>query len=146
MRAPRPTVASVVAVLLLAGCGTDQDSSDPAVAPAEDAGDDDAGEADTGQATQTVAGCPVDADGVISVDEDCFDGTWPLTVPSGELYCTGASAVVFRDVTGLWNVNGAATTQDIGEEIEPIWAENPDIEGTRINIGDLISAGLDVCS
>jgi hypothetical protein len=80
----------------------------------------------------------------MEIDASCFDEPWPLTVDWGILHCRD-QAVTFVTAGRTYAVNGTALTWELGEEIYPIWAENPEIDGLRINIGPLIDAGLDLC-
>lgn len=77
------------------------------------------------------------------------DYTWPLTVESGTLRCETPSAVVFEAPDGTTyalNVTATARAEQRGyAEVEAIWLENPEIPGTRISIGGLISDGLELC-
>lgn len=80
---------------------------------------------------------------VISADD--YGKRWPLTVPKGSLRCEQPELVIFTDPDGNdWAVNGAAATEGY-DEIDPIWADNPDIKGTKKNIGPLIKDGLTLC-
>lgn len=132
---------AAAATLLIAGCGADDGNGDDQAIDATTPDDAPADEpADGGQD----AGDPCPQDGnEREVNADCID-PWPLTVNSGTLRCE-ADAVTIAAQGNTWNVNGVATSRDIGDEIEPIWEENPEIEGTRVNIGPLIDAGLDLC-
>lgn len=70
---------------------------------------------------------------------------WPLTVEEGNLRCEPPSRVVFTDPSGHeWGVNGMAVTHGY-REIDPIWADNPEIPGLKKSIGPLIDRGLALC-
>jgi hypothetical protein len=72
--------------------------------------------------------------------------TWPLTVDSGQVSCEPGSRVLFTAPDGTkYSLNGLAKGQHKWKDIDAIWADNPDISGTKINIGDLIDAGLKTC-
>jgi hypothetical protein len=85
----------------------------------------------------------------LSVSREEFGGDWPLTVDEGTLNCEGAAevgAVTFTAPNGVtYAVNGLAIGQDRWPEIDAIWADNPDIPGTKKNIGPLIDRGLELC-
>lgn len=69
---------------------------------------------------------------------------WPLTVEEGTLRCEN-DAVVFTDPDGNeWAVNGQAVTVGYNE-IDPIWLDNPDLDGAKLDIGPLISYGRQFC-
>jgi hypothetical protein len=99
-------------------------------------------------------------DGTVRVYRSDFGNKWPLTVSGGILSCRvvqrdpDLQAVVFgpsddpyRD--DAFAVNGTARSRadDYGwrDDIEVIWADNPEIEGTKKNIGPLIDFGLSLC-
>ena len=75
-------------------------------------------------------------------------GDWPLTVQEGVLRCEGSGgigAVVFRTPDGTdYGVNGTALGQGF-PRIDAIWKKDPDIPGTRINIGPVLDRGLELC-
>lgn len=80
------------------------------------------------------------------VSREMLGEEWPLTVASGVLLCKAPSAVLFRSSDGgLYAVNGMATTQDLGEDIDPIWADHPDEYVPKKSIAPLISRGLELC-
>ena len=72
-----------------------------------------------------------------------FGKTWPFTVTQGELRCD-RDAVTFQADGTTYAVNGTAGSRGF-PRIDPIWSPNPDIPGTRINIGPIIKAGLALC-
>lgn len=71
--------------------------------------------------------------------------TWPLTVDSGTLNCEPASSVTFRAGGTTYAVNGTAKTMTDLPDIDPIWADDGSGLGLKVDIGDLIEAGLDLC-
>ena len=81
------------------------------------------------------------------------DGPWPLTIDGGVLTCTrvaGTEALYITDSNGrMWPLNGAGQAHHArwGAEssIDPVWRENPQIPGTRINIGPLIQRARARC-
>lgn len=83
-------------------------------------------------------------------ESDFPKGEWPLTVSEGVVRCEGSDgsgSVIFRAPDGTdYAVNGTAKTvkQDL-PEIEDIWKKDPDVPGTRINIGPVIDRGLELC-
>ncbi len=68
-------------------------------------------------------------------DED-FGARWPFTVSQGYLDCIGGSAV-FRSQMTEYGLNGVATSRGY-HSIDPIWRNNSEIPGTKINIGGMI--------
>jgi hypothetical protein len=95
--------------------------------------------------TRLSCGC---SDGSPVGFEDMRD-RWPLTVPGGCLRCEsragGAHPVSFSHDGRRYRVNGAAAADPRNAPIDPIWAPNPEIEGSKISIGDLIQRGLALC-
>lgn len=98
----------------------------------------------------TDEGCPQDGNKVL-VTPDCVAEEWPLTVDEGEAYCTEPSAALLRVPAGqpeggIYGLNGMADSVVDGlKPLEDVWRENPDIDGTRINIGPLIDIALAMC-
>ena len=89
-------------------------------------------------------------------NRDTWSGTWPLTIDSGMLTCTkvlragGRAAVYITTRNGdMWPLNGVAKAHHSSfgakPDITPIWRNNPDIPGTKVNIGPLIQKGLRLC-
>lgn len=160
------SAVAIVAVLVSA-CGADQNQqatdSTPdevgtsATEPERDAVADTPADED-GQAAgemfvsddTTDEGCPFDGNRV-TVRPACLDAEWPLTVEEAEVYCSDPSAVLLRVSSGqpgggVYALNGMASSQfpDL-PELENVWLENPEIEGTRVSIGPLIDIGLELC-
>jgi hypothetical protein len=80
-----------------------------------------------------------------NVSSSTFQGEWMLTVNSGELACEAPSAVVFTASDGgKYAVNGTAEAKGYND-IRPIWKDNPQVQGTKINIKPLIDEGLKLC-
>ena len=74
---------------------------------------------------------------------------WPLTVEEGTLACNGSGGVgevFFTAPEGTaYAVNGAAKSNERLADVTPIWADNPDINGLKKDIGPLIDKGLALC-
>ena len=81
------------------------------------------------------------------VSSDDFPGLWPLSMTSGTLNClpkNGQTMVTFTTPTGItYAINGSA--RSMWPPIDPFWRDNPEIPGTKINIGPLLDAGLALC-
>ena len=81
------------------------------------------------------------------------DGAWPLTVEGGVLTCVrqpqGEAVFIALDDGTMWPLNGLARMihEQFGAEpaTEPIWRENPELPGARIDIGPLIARALGLC-
>ena len=87
---------------------------------------------------------------VLEASDGCID-PWPLTSESGLLFCDpfgeGVGAVVYapdEEPDAFYAVNGMADAAGY-DDIEPIWADRPDSDGLKVNIGALINAGLTLC-
>ena len=95
------------------------------------------------------------------VSRQSMADAWPLTVESGVVYCTSASAVMFRTVDagdvvdgyGLFAINGTARTlfPDL-RQIEDIWIVTDEwtdpelgLVQLRKSIGPLLEIGLSLC-
>ena len=79
-----------------------------------------------------------------------FGADWPLTVPDGIVYCEVGFGppypITFEAPDGTtYAVNGTAMDITDLPKIDQIWADNPVISGSKINIEPIISAGLDLC-
>ncbi|HEY4755677.1 MAG TPA: DUF2511 domain-containing protein [Ignavibacteriaceae bacterium] len=91
----------------------------------------------------------------IEVSQSQYGANWPFTVGKGLLGCINhgehpyaniqVKSVYFKANGITYAVNGAATDQKIGVDIDPIWKSNPSIPGTKINIGSIIDKGLSLC-
>lgn len=133
------TIGALAAVgLLLAGCGAEDDEPDEIAAeePPTDISED-------GEGTEDDDPCPIDGDRRL-VNAECVD-PWPLTVDEGEAWCDDDLPYVDADGT-TWGLTGAAYTQGEGRELDDsIWADNPDIEGTKVNVSALRDTALELC-
>ncbi len=72
---------------------------------------------------------------------------WPLTVDAGTLSC-GGQVVSFRANGITYAVNGSAKAygQKLGwRDVREIWRDNPDAQGTKVDIGPLIRKGTELC-
>jgi len=80
-----------------------------------------------------------------NISNATFQGEWMLTVDSGELLCEAPNTVIFIAPDGTkYAVNGTAKSRGY-TDIQPIWKDNPQIPGTKVNIGSLIDEGLKLC-
>ena len=76
------------------------------------------------------------------VDASCFERDWPFTVEEGTL---AYHTVTFMTDDALYALNGLALTRELGVDPDPIWLDNPDVEGFKVSIGPLIDLGLTLC-
>ncbi|MFW6031037.1 MAG: DUF2511 domain-containing protein [Myxococcota bacterium] len=69
---------------------------------------------------------------------------WPLVVLEGKVRCEPGLIASFVSPDGeTYALNGIAKSRY--QEIRPIWADNPKIEGTKIPISDMIEVALKLC-
>lgn len=78
------------------------------------------------------------------VNESCLDRPWPFSIEQGTLACD-ADAVTFETAGAVYALNGLAIGRDLGTDPDPIWLDNPEVEGFKISIGSLIDIGLSLC-
>lgn len=81
----------------------------------------------------------------VEISEVEYGDRWPFTVASGDLECVTPSKVIFRAGGRTYAVNGTAGADNRFANIRPIWKDNPEIPGTKINIGPVINQGLTLC-
>ena len=81
------------------------------------------------------------------------DGPWPFTVEGGELVCIrpfddpGVFLVTAR--SDMFALNSAAIlmADRVGamKELDPIWRDDPEILGAKVNVSPMILYGLALC-
>lgn len=78
---------------------------------------------------------------------------WPLTVDYGVVACESKTAggmnlqiatLTAPDGT-VYALNGTAKSHSDAADIEPIWADDPEVDGLKISIGPLIDHALTFC-
>ncbi|WP_081194874.1 DUF2511 domain-containing protein [Halomonas sp. BC1] len=69
---------------------------------------------------------------------------WPFTVQSGRLDCVQGRAAIFIVGDKKYQLNGFAQSKGY-QSITPIWRNNPDIPGAKINIGEMTKLALEQC-
>lgn len=80
-----------------------------------------------------------------AVARDTYGGEWPLTVTEGVLRCEEPGRVYFDAEGTTYMINGTARSFGDGEEIDPIWLDDPSIGGAKVSVGDFIDDGLALC-
>ncbi|MCW2622104.1 MAG: putative lipoprotein [Frankiales bacterium] len=101
-----------------------------------------------GDDSSSSTGADESAGAVGEVSRAEFEGegrTWPLTVDRGTLSCEPVNRVVFTAGGTTYSVNGTAKGAHQWADIDPIWADDGSGLGLKVNIGDLIEAGLALC-
>lgn len=98
--------------------------------------------------TVILAGTALASNKPRDIDEATFDGTWPFTVTRGAISCVSSGAVLFQADGGMvYAVNGHAEAMFKGlPDIEAIWKPDPTNPALRVNIGDIINYGLELCN
>jgi len=74
------------------------------------------------------------------VTKDEFGKKWAFTVEKGYVYSIDQAAI-FKTGGVEYQLNGVAKMKGY-KSIDPIWRNNPDIPGTKINIGPFIDLAL----
>jgi hypothetical protein len=82
------------------------------------------------------------------IRQEDYGERWAFTVPEGILYCLdsgdGYPSVSFATDDETYALNGVA--KDFGyPDITPIWKNNPNIRGTKVDISPFIQQGLKLC-
>lgn len=94
----------------------------------------------------TSLGGPDNQSGVDRAEITASGGEWPLTVDAGTVRCDPGNRLVFTpegDETE-YALNGLAKGAGFAD-IRPIWKDDPQFEGLKVGIGDLIDYGLELC-
>lgn len=91
-------------------------------------------------------GDPRDTHNVSASTAEALGFEWPLSVQDGLIWCVGAGRLVFETDGTQYALNGLAKGTGEYEDISPIWLDNPDLAGTKVDIGGLISYGNSVCN
>ena len=83
-----------------------------------------------------------DTDNAVShsvyVSKDQFGSKWPLTVDGGRIECIDGFIAVIHVGGMAYALNGAAESRGYSP-INPIWRDNPDMPGLKVDIGPLIA-------
>lgn len=84
----------------------------------------------------------------MAVTKATFRGTWPLSVSSATIVCgtvTKQSVGVTVDGT-TYALNGPGETFEHWPALDaPVWMADPQIEGAKVNVGDLIDYARTKC-
>ncbi|MFV8176751.1 DUF2511 domain-containing protein [Mycolicibacterium peregrinum] len=77
------------------------------------------------------------------------DGPWPFTVDTATLFCTkaanGERVTVVADGE-MYALNGTAKSTNLWPPFDPIWIDNPNIAGLKVDIGPMINRGIALCA
>lgn len=81
----------------------------------------------------------------VTVSQAEYGTEWPFSVDEGVVECTGGDVVTFTADGVTYLLDGPAMRQDLGAQIGPVWLDDPNLDGHKMNLGSLISRGLDLC-
>ena len=80
--------------------------------------------------------------------ESWTEGPWPFTVDAATLMCTksasGERVTVVAD-REMYALNGTAKSANLWPPFDPIWRDDPNAPGLKINIDPMIARGLALC-
>ena len=77
------------------------------------------------------------------VKKEDFGDAWPFTVDAGRVQCIDGVYAVFEAGGQTYALNGAAKSKYAG--LDSIWRDNPELAGTKVNIGPMIELALSRC-
>ncbi|WP_163645871.1 DUF2511 domain-containing protein [Mycobacterium conspicuum] len=100
--------------------------------------------APTTTTTQPISTTPAAPRGYVS-QATWTDGPWPLTVPDGTLRCEPPGRVTITNGGVTYWINGSAKAAHKYADLHDVWRDNPDIPGTKIDIGPLLDRGRALC-
>ena len=80
----------------------------------------------------------------VEVSKHKYGEKWPFIVEKGYVDCVAPFAAIFRVDGKTYQLNGAATNKGYAA-IDPIWRDNPNISGVKVNIGPMIDLALKQC-
>ncbi|WP_231744606.1 DUF2511 domain-containing protein [Mycobacterium sp. GA-1199] len=76
------------------------------------------------------------------------EGPWPFTVDSATLMCTkgaGGERVTVVADREMYALNGTARAANLWPPFDPIWRDDPNAPGVKVDIGPMIDRGLALC-
>lgn len=87
-----------------------------------------------------------------AVDKKSFKGTWPFSFSEGQLQCLkgGVYIMNFDDnkvyaLTGLARNLGKSWGAQPLDPQTPVWLNNPEINGMKMDLSDITNAALKLC-
>lgn len=99
-------------------------------------------------ATLTVTGCGGAADpgtrSVTRAEIEQAGKKWPFTADTATLTCKDNAVTATIDGK-MYALNGTAKSRKAGADLTAVWAEDPNMPGLRVNVGDVIELGLELC-
>lgn len=93
------------------------------------------------------------ADDELAVSRDSYAGDWPFTAESGVLGCTDR-AVYFKTTDETYALSGFSRTYSDNKGLgwipvtpeQTFWLDNPEIEGTKISVSNMVSDATALCA
>lgn len=81
----------------------------------------------------------------VEVTRAQYGDQWPFTVESGFVDCEPPGSAIFRTRLGTHGLNGLAKSRGV-PDVRPIWRDDPNNPGLKVNIGAMIDLALDQCA
>lgn len=86
------------------------------------------------------------------VSRDSYAGDWPFTDDSGVIGCID-SATYFDSGNDVYALSGFSRAYSDNKGLgwlpvtpeQPFWLDNPEIEGTKVNVSSMISDAMELC-
>lgn len=69
---------------------------------------------------------------------------WPLTVDSATVFCSGSGRLVINAEGKNYALNGLAKGDGL-PALNPIWKDDPDVSGLKIDVGGLTEWATQAC-
>lgn len=80
----------------------------------------------------------------VEVTREAYGDSWPFTVEAGHADCVDGQLAIFRHEGREYALTSLAESRGIAP-IEPIWRDNPDFGGPKINLGPMTRLALEQC-
>jgi hypothetical protein len=80
----------------------------------------------------------------LEVKREDYGKDWPFSVEKGVVDCVDGSAAIFKVGNKSYSLNGTAEGRGYAP-IDPIWLDNPELSGLKINISPMIDLALKQC-
>ena len=127
----------ILALLIVFNAGSGDDEAPPARQEVE-------GRSATSKAQEgaPAKGTPASS-GLVTSEE--LGERWPFTVGSGHVECLEGGTPVFRTGGTTYALTGYGATNLGFPEIDPIWRDNPNIEGVKISLTPITDRARDRC-
>lgn len=92
------------------------------------------------------------ANNELAISTDNYTGDWPFTDESGVIGCidkatyfdTGDDVYALSGFSRAYSDNKGLGWLPVTPE-QPFWLDNPEIEGTKVNVSSMISDAMELC-